>query len=286
MLVIRSREHLRLALPPDRTRAVVMTMGALHAGHTALIDAARQEVGGDGHVLVTVFVNPLQFGAGEDLQRYPRDEEGDLALCQEHGADAVFVPSVRDVYGTVDPHAAAGVTVDPGPMADLWEGAVRPGHFRGVLTVVLKLLNLSRPDVALFGEKDYQQLTLIRRMVADLDVPVRVVGVPTVREVDGLARSSRNAYLDDVQRALAAHFPRALFAGAEAADAGADPTIIVETVEAALAKTPALSVDYIAVTDTDLGDPPDYGPARLLAAVRLGSTRLLDNLPILLRDVA
>ncbi|WP_030019192.1 pantoate--beta-alanine ligase [Streptomyces monomycini] len=189
-------------------RAVVMTMGALHEGHATLVRAARDRVGPAGQVVVTVFVNPLQFGAGEDLDRYPRTLEADLALAGAAGADAVFAPAAGEVY----PGGAPQVRITAGPMGDLLEGASRPGHFDGVLTVVGKLLHLTRPDVALFGQKDAQQLAVIERMVADLNFDVRIVGVPTVREDDGLALSSRNRYLSAADRRTALALSRALFA--------------------------------------------------------------------------
>ncbi|MER5413738.1 MULTISPECIES: pantoate--beta-alanine ligase [Streptomyces] len=190
-------------------RAVVMTMGALHEGHATLIRTARELAGPEGQVVVTVFVNPLQFGAGEDLDRYPRTLEADLVIAEEAGADAVFAPAVDEVYPGGDPQ----VRITAGPMGERLEGATRPGHFDGMLTVVAKLLHLTRPDLALFGQKDAQQLALIRRMVTDLNFPVEVVGVPTVREEDGLALSSRNRYLSAAERGTALALSRALFAG-------------------------------------------------------------------------
>ncbi|WP_406049997.1 pantoate--beta-alanine ligase [Streptomyces virginiae] len=190
-------------------RAVVMTMGALHEGHATLIRTARELAGPEGQVVVTVFVNPLQFGAGEDLDRYPRTLESDLVIAEEAGADAVFAPAVDEVYPGGDPQ----VRITAGPMGERLEGATRPGHFDGMLTVVAKLLHLTRPDLALFGQKDAQQLALIRRMVTDLNFPVEVVGVPTVREEDGLALSSRNRYLSAAERGTALALSRALFAG-------------------------------------------------------------------------
>lgn len=190
-------------------RAVVMTMGALHEGHATLIRTAREIAGPDGEVVVTVFVNPLQFGAGEDLDRYPRTLEADLKIAEQAGADAVFAPSVDEVY----PGGQPQVRVTAGPMGTLLEGASRPGHFDGVLTVVAKLLHLTRPDVALFGQKDAQQLAVIRRMVRDLNFGIEIVGVPTVRESDGLALSSRNRYLSADERRTALTLSRALFAG-------------------------------------------------------------------------
>ncbi|MFJ3906632.1 pantoate--beta-alanine ligase [Streptomyces sp. NPDC090025] len=192
-----------------RRRAVVMTMGALHEGHATLVRAARERVGPDGTVVVTVFVNPLQFGAGEDLDRYPRTLDADLALAERSGADAVFAPAVDEVYPGGEPQ----VRITAGPMGDRLEGASRPGHFDGVLTVVAKLLHLTAPDLALFGQKDAQQLAVIRRMARDLNFPVEIVGVPTVREADGLALSSRNRYLSDAERRTALALSRALFAG-------------------------------------------------------------------------
>ncbi len=281
-----SRDQLRLALPPDRRRAVVMTMGALHAGHAALIDAARDAVGADGHVTTTVFVNPLQFGPKEDLERYPRTPEADIELAAAHGCDVVYLPTVADVYGPPDaPLSRTGITVDPGPLGTLWEGAVRPGHFTGVLTVVMALLQQTEPDLAFFGEKDYQQLTLIRGMAARFTIRTSIVGVPTVRDEDGLALSSRNAYLSPSERALAAKIPAALSAGQRAAVLGADRAVVIETVQGMLDEA-GLVADYVALTDPDLGESPLMGEARLLVAVPLGKTRLLDNVPVWLKGVA
>ena len=173
-----------------RQRAVIMTMGALHDGHEQLIRSARRAVGGAGEVVVSIFVNPTQFGPGEDFGRYPRSLEADLDVCRAGGADLAFVPTAVEVYGAAEGFGAETITIDAGPLGDVLEGASRPGHFRAVLTVVAKLMALTRPDVTMFGEKDYQQLVLVRRMVRDLNIPVEVVGVPTVREPDGLARSS------------------------------------------------------------------------------------------------
>ncbi|MYU24481.1 pantoate--beta-alanine ligase [Streptomyces sp. SID8352] len=192
-------------------RAVVMTMGALHEGHATLIRAARERVGADGEVVVTVFVNPLQFGEAEDLDRYPRTLEADLEVAGRAGADAVFAPSVEEVYPGGEPQ----VRVSAGPMGGRLEGASRPGHFDGVLTVVAKLLHLTRPDLALYGQKDAQQLALIRRMASDLNFGVEVVAVPTVREEDGLALSSRNRFLSPRERGTALGLSRALFAGVD-----------------------------------------------------------------------
>ncbi|MET9773343.1 pantoate--beta-alanine ligase [Streptomyces sp. NPDC006367] len=206
--LLRTAEELHARARHGR-RAVVMTMGALHEGHATLIRTARRTVGPDGEVVVTVFVNPLQFGAGEDLDRYPRTLDADLELAGRAGADAVFAPSVDEVYPGGEPQ----VRVTAGPMGERLEGASRPGHFDGMLTVVAKLLHLTRPDLALYGQKDAQQLALIRRMVRDLNFGVEIVGVPTVREDDGLALSSRNRYLSPAERRTALALSRALFAG-------------------------------------------------------------------------
>ena len=251
---------------------VVMTMGALHEGHATLMRAARADC---DHVLATIFVNPLQFGPNEDLARYPRTVEADMALLRELGADAVFLPDVREVYPSGEP----AVTVVPGPLGTILEGAHRPGHFDGVLTVVLKLLNLSQAELAYFGEKDYQQLTLIRAMVKELCVPVSIVGVPTVREHDGLALSSRNRYLSDVDRAAALALSTALRAG-QAAGADGEGAVL----RAARERLTDLEVDYLAVTDPDLHATPVSGPARLLLAARVGGTRLIDNVGLTLGE--
>lgn len=255
------------------SRAVVMTMGALHRGHTDLIDAARRQTGDDGTVIVTIFVNPLQFSPTEDLDRYPRTLAADLELCREHGADLVFAPTVGTMYPTGEPE----VTVDPGSLGDVLEGAARPDHFRGVLTVVARLMQLTRPDVAVFGEKDYQQLVLIRKMVRDLEFPVRVLPVETARDEDGLALSSRNRYLSVDDRAIASAVPRSVSAGSEAARAGAGADEVAAVTRRVLAESGGVDVEYVTVTDPDLGPPPASGPGRLLVAVRIGGVRLLDN---------
>jgi pantoate--beta-alanine ligase len=256
--------------------ALVPTMGALHEGHRSLVRAARERA---GSVVVSVFVNPTQFGPGEDFERYPRTWDADLAAVAEEGADVVFHPGVDEVY----PPGALGVTVQPGPLGAVLEGAVRPGHFAGVLTVVAKLFGLVRPDVALFGEKDYQQLTLLRAMAGELALGVEVVGVPTVREDDGLALSSRNRYLSPDERGTAVSLSRALRAGADAGSRG--PEAVVAAARAVLAAEPDLVLDYLELTDPDLGPVPTAGPARLLVAARAGTTRLLDNAEITLGDL-
>jgi pantoate--beta-alanine ligase len=253
-------------------------MGALHEGHAALLRAARRAAG-DGSVVASVFVNPLQFGPGEDLDRYPRTLRADLELCGRAGADVVFAPAADEVYPDGEPL----VTVAPGPLAAELEGAVRPGHFRGVLTVVAKLFGLTRPDLALFGEKDYQQLVLVRRMSRDLCLGVDVRGVETVREPDGLALSSRNRFLepDDRRRALA--LSRALRAAQDRAAYGADAALAAAADEL---DADRIEPDYLEIRTPDLLplDPAVPAPveARILVAARVGTTRLIDNLPMTL----
>ena len=262
---------------------LVPTMGALHEGHASLIRAARERVAADGRVVVSIFVNPLQFGAGEDLDRYPRTLEADLDLCAREGVDVVFAPGVDEVYPGGDPQ----VTVEPGPLADVLEGRTRPGHFRGVLTVVAKLLGLVRPDVAVFGQKDYQQLVLVRRMVLDLNMGVEIVGAPTVREDDGLALSSRNRYLDGDQRVAATALSRALRAARGSAEYGV--AVALDEARTEL-REHLVDLDYVVITDPDLGElPHDVPPgteARILVAARVGTTRLIDNMPLVIGRVA
>jgi pantoate--beta-alanine ligase len=248
---------------------LVPTMGALHDGHLALIARARQLC---VSVVVTVFVNPLQFGPAEDLAVYPRTLDDDVRACERAGVDLVWAPSVEDVY----PGGGALVRVDPGQLGADLEGAVRPTHFSGMLTVVAKFFGLVRPALGFFGEKDYQQLALIRRMVGDLDLGVGVVGVPTVRDSDGLALSSRNAFLSAGERADALSLSRALAAGAAESGRGAGAVLAAAT--AVLAAVPEVAVDYLQLRGADLGPVPERGAARLLVAARVGRTRLIDNI--------
>jgi pantoate--beta-alanine ligase len=250
----------------------VPTMGALHEGHRELIRHARRTPGATV-TAVSIFVNPLQFGAGEDLERYPRPLEDDLEACREEGVELVFLPEVQDMYPE-----GADTTIGPGALGDQLEGRIRPGHFAGVLTVVAKLFHIVAPDVAFFGEKDYQQLVLIKKMARDLDFPLAVVGVPTVREPDGLALSSRNVYLSADERERAATLKRALTAGAGVSARG--PAAVLAAARAVLATEPALQVEYLELRDPELGPAPLAGPARLLVAARLGPTRLIDNVPV------
>jgi pantoate--beta-alanine ligase len=276
-----TRAELQAALSSRSPVAFVPTMGALHDGHVSLMRRARSEVGPDGAVVVSIFVNPTQFGPGEDLDRYPRTLDTDLEACAAAGVDVVFTPSVEEMYPgglSGDGATSRSVTVDPGPLGAVLEGASRPGHFEGVLTVVAKLFGLVRPDVAVFGEKDYQQLALIRRMAADLCQGVEVVGAETVREADGLALSSRNRYLDADERLDAVALSRGLFAASEAAERGADAALGAARAE--LRRTHLVDLDYLEITDPDLGPAPAAGPARLLVAARVGSTRLIDNIAL------
>ncbi|CAN5901345.1 pantoate--beta-alanine ligase [soil metagenome] len=272
-LLVRTRVDLDAALAAHRSVqsrvALVPTMGALHAAHAELIRRARDEA---AVVVVTIFVNPAQFGPGEDLDRYPRQLAADVAMCAREGVDLVFAPDVDAVYPE-DP--GGGITVDPGAAGLVLEGAARPTHFRGVLTVVAKLFGIVRPDVAVFGEKDYQQLVLVSQLARDLCLRVRVVGVPIVRADDGLAVSSRNAYLDGDGRQAAVALSTALTAGQQQQGAGADAVHAAAAQE--LGRAEGVEVDYVAVTDPALGPAPASGPARLLVAAQVGSTRLLDN---------
>lgn len=250
---------------------LVPTMGALHDGHLALVRAAKRVPG--AVVVASIFVNPLQFGVNEDLDAYPRTLDADLELLRGEGVEVAFTPTAAAMYPD-----GPRTTVHPGPLASELEGATRPGHFAGMLTVVLKLLQIVRPDRAFFGEKDYQQLVLIRQMVADLNVDVQIVGVPTVREADGLAMSSRNRFLNAEQRELAGALSSALLAGRYAASGGAAP--VLDTARAVLDEVPTVEVDYLELRGPELEPAPPYGPARLLIAARLGTTRLLDNIAI------
>ncbi|MDV7132729.1 pantoate--beta-alanine ligase [Williamsia muralis] len=250
---------------------LVPTMGALHAGHLELVRAAKRK--GDAVVIASIFVNPLQFSAGEDLDAYPRTFDEDCDLLRAAGVELVFAPKVSDMYPT-----GPRTTVHPGPLGGELEGASRPTHFAGMLTVVLKLLNIAAPMEAYFGEKDYQQLVLIRQMVTDLELDVQIVGVPTVREADGLAMSSRNRYLDPAQRELATTLSAALIAGAYAA-AGGEQTIL-DAARGVFDLHPDVSVDYLELRGPNLEEPPARGDGRLLVAARIGSTRLIDNVGV------
>ncbi|WP_175957443.1 pantoate--beta-alanine ligase [Schaalia sp. Marseille-Q2122] len=255
---------------------LVMTMGALHDGHLELVRQAHTHA---DHVVVTIFVNPTQFAPGEDFDAYPRTLEADIAALTTVGADLVWAPAPEDVY----PEAPL-ITLDPGPVGHHLEGASRPTHFAGVALVVTKVLNLTRPKVALFGEKDAQQLAVIRAFVRDLDMPVEIVGVPIVRDTDGVALSSRNQYLSPEERTRARALNRALTVGAEAAAVGAAPTLVIAAARQVLDAEGGVDIDYVELVDDHSFQPLNAGSARgrvqarLLIAARVGTTRLIDNM--------
>jgi len=275
--VIRDREALAAALDALRTDgarvAFVPTMGALHAGHIALIEAAKRP---GTKVVASIFVNPKQFGPNEDLGRYPRREQSDLRMLTEAGCDLVWMPGVEVMYP--EGHAT---TIHVAGVSEGYDGESRPGHFDGVATVVAKLFNQVKPDAAYFGEKDFQQLAVIRRMVADLDFGIEIVGVPTQRDDDGLALSSRNIYLDEEQRAKAVALPRALGVAARAIGRGEDAATVLGDARATLTAA-GFEVDYVALADAETlaANPAADRPRRLLAAARMGSTRLIDNIAV------
>ncbi len=269
------RERTKLIRKDGHSLALVPTMGALHAGHMALIALARQQA---DHVIVSIFVNPKQFGPNEDLDHYPRSEKTDAALLAEAGVTALWMPPVSEVY---PPGFATSLSIER--LGDTLCGAARPGHFDGVVTVVAKLFNQVRPDIAVFGEKDWQQLIIIRRMARDLDMEVEIVGMPTRRDADGLAFSSRNAYLSPGERQAAAGLPRALQQAAKAIENGADIPATLAGAEAQIRSAGFTGVDYLTLVDAASLEPlktRDH-EGRLLAAVRMGTTRLIDNVSVL-----
>jgi pantoate--beta-alanine ligase len=280
LAVVRTVAALRLRLGDWRadggTVALVPTMGALHAGHGALIDAARRVA---DRVIVSVFVNPTQFGPDEDFAAYPRDEGRDAAFCDERGADLMFAPAVAEMY----PNGFA-TSVHVAGLTEGLCGAFRPGHFDGVATVVAKLLIQAAPDTALFGEKDFQQLAVVRRLARDLDLGTAILGVPTVREADGLAVSSRNAYLSADERRIAPALNRALRNAATRIAGGGDATAACDAARQHLLTAGFTSVDYVACVDAETLAPvaaiDAARPARVLAAARLGRTRLIDNVAV------
>ena len=277
MQTVRDLAGLRDAVAAFRaegaTIALVPTMGALHAGHMALIEAARRP---GTKVIASIFVNPKQFGPNEDLARYPRREAADARLLADHGCNLLWAPPVEVMY----PEGFA-TNVSVTGVSDGLDGAARPGHFDGVATVVTKLFNQTRADIAYFGEKDFQQLAVIRRFVADLDMAIEIVGVPTQRDDDGLALSSRNIYLDEDQRAKAVALPRALGVAARTIARGDDPVTALAEARMALIAA-GFEVDYVALADAEtLAESPAAGrPRRLLAAARMGATRLIDNVAV------
>ncbi|MDT0260912.1 pantoate--beta-alanine ligase [Jatrophihabitans lederbergiae] len=269
--LVRGRQELaaaRKVLPGSV--GLVPTMGALHKGHLANIRQAKARC---ESVVVSIFVNPMQFERADDLERYPRRLADDLAVCEAEGVDVVWAPGVPDVY----PNGPAQVWVTAGELADQLEGPNRPGHFDGVLTVVSKLFARVAPDRAFFGEKDYQQLTLVRRLVADLDTDVEIIGVPTVREADGLALSSRNVFLSTEERRQALVLITALRTGR---DAAGNASAVLEAAGTVLAAAEGVDVHYLELRDPQLGRAPASGPARLLVAASVGATRLIDNLAV------
>lgn len=261
-------------------RVLVPTMGALHRGHTSLLDQARGEAGNDGDVIATIFVNPVQFGPNEDFDAYPRPLDADLEKCADHGVDAVFAPEVSEVYA-----ADRSITVGENRLSTTLCGASRPGHFDGVCTVVAKLFNLTRPDAAIFGEKDFQQLAVIRRLVRDLDFPVRIVAGPTVREDDGLALSSRNLYLSTEQRAEAPTVARSLREVADAIASGeiGTPSEARQEFLDRFAAASLAHLDYFEIVDSTTLAPLEsfagHDP-RLITAAYFGKTRLIDNVGV------
>ena len=280
-VLVRTRAELATARAgPSRPVVLVPTMGALHAGHRGLLRRARELAGESGSVVVSIFVNPMQFGPGEDLDRYPRTLDEDLAVCAANGVAVVFAPATAEIY-----RQAPAVTIDPGPAGEVFEGEFRPGFFTGVLTVVIKLLGLVRPDIAVFGEKDAQQLALVRAMAADLDLGVEIAAVPTVRDRDGLAVSSRNRYLSSAERATALYLSRALGAARAQVSSGFPQAITAaqRILGDAAAAEPLLKVDYLALADPVTFAPLDddhAGQAVLAVAAWVGSTRLIDNVKL------
>lgn len=263
---------------------LVPTMGALHGGHRALLRRGREIAGQDGSVVVSVFVNPLQFGRGTDLDRYPRTLASDVGVCAEEGVAVVFAPLAEQMYPV-----RQEITVNPGPVGEVLEGAFRPGFFTGVLTVVLKIFNLVKPDAAVFGQKDAQQLFLVRRMVADLNLLVDITSVPTMREPDGLAASSRNSYLSPAERRTALTLSKALLAGAAAGVHGQEAILAAAHAElgVAAAADPPLLTDYLELVDPAtfaVLDSGYVGPGLLLVAGTVGKTRLIDNAMLTVRS--
>ena len=281
MQTVRDQKQLVSALVALRAGghrvALVPTMGALHAGHLALVEEARRQA---DRVVATIFVNPLQFGEGEDLDRYPRREKDDSQSLDQAGCDLLWIPTPEQMYP-----AGFSTTVTVAGLGKRWEGESRPGHFNGVATVVTKLLNAVRPDVALFGEKDFQQLAVIRRLAADLNLGAEIVAVSTVRDEDGLALSSRNAYLTAQERAQAVALPNALHRAAEAIESGEPVDPALNEARKAIGEAGFDPIDYVALVDSATLEPVNQtsGQMRLIAAATMGKTRLIDNVAVELR---
>jgi pantoate--beta-alanine ligase len=274
-ILLRTRAELRAALEgANRPIGLVPTMGWLHEGHRSLMQRAHAE---NKTTVVTIFVNPRQFGDPADLEKYPRSEARDLAMCTEEGVGIVFAPGVEEVYPP-----GFDTTVSVSAIAEPLEGAARPGHFDGVATVVARLFDQVRPDIAVFGEKDYQQLAVIRQLVEAEALPIEIVGIPTQRDADGLALSSRNAYLSEEERTAARALPRALGEAAAAIQAGGDVAEALDRARVRLEAAGFDPIDYVALHDAETLAPMTLldRPARLLAAARMGRTRLIDNLPV------
>ena len=278
MQIVREMSDLALALRGWRSAgesgALVPTMGALHAGHMALVDAARTEA---DRVVASIFVNPLQFGANEDLDRYPRQEKEDARLLERHGCDLIWMPTAAQLYPP-----GFSTTISVAGVSERWDGEARPGHFAGVATVVAKLFTAVRPDLAFFGEKDFQQLAVIRRMNADLGLGVDIRGVATVRDADGLALSSRNAYLADDERQQALALPRALEEARDAIRGGKPVDPVLDRAKDRLADAGFSRIDYLALVDATTLEPLETatGEMRLIAAAIIGTTRLIDNMRV------
>lgn len=275
MQIVRSSEELALARATlQGTVALVPTMGALHAGHIALIEEAKRNA---DNIAASIFVNPTQFGANEDFGRYPRREAEDVRMLEEAGCDLIWMPTIADIYPD-----GFSTSIHVGGISERWEGEARPGHFDGVATVVAKLLLSVRPHMGMFGEKDFQQLAVIRRLVGDLGIAVGIVGVPTVREADGLALSSRNAYLSIDERNRAAALPKGLGQARDAIRAGAAVESVLETGRKSLIEAGFSRVDYFALVDAATLEPLETpgGDMRLIAAAVIGTTRLIDNLAV------
>ena len=273
-IVLNSEELTRARAQLEGSVAFVPTMGALHAGHMELVAEARKRA---DKVAASIFVNPTQFGEREDYGRYPRREADDAAMLEQAGCDLLWMPAAGDIYPD-----GFSTTVSVAGVSERWEGEARPGHFDGVATVVAKLLLAVRPDIALFGEKDFQQLAVIRRMVADLNLPVDIVGIPTVREADGLALSSRNAYLSDDERGRAVALPNALQAARAGIVNGQSVGAALQQAKQSLVEAGFLKIDYFALVDAATLEPLEAakGDMRLIAAAVIGTTRLIDNIAV------